>query len=203
VLASQFALSVVGIPEAELCKLIERHGGEVLTKVRKAHVLVATELAIQRQAKEVRAAQKWQIPLVSPSVIHDSLRAGEMPDLEEYRHRLPSAPHLTVAAAPSRPATMTTSTQPTAPVGTCADDRPFNWRRAMREILQEAEGYILRRRRLRRAVLAAHLEHLDQETAQWWATHPEEHQALFKQKLKRAERATKVSTEQKLVRWIG
>ena len=174
----QFALSIEGVPGTELHKLIERHGGEVTKLKPGVHALVATELAATRATKRVRVAREMQIPRVSPAFIHDSLRAGEAMDLDAYTSPAPSGggPAATV-------------------------ERTFCWRREMRVRLQKAEGRALRRRVLRTEVLAAHAAHLDADSARWWATHPGEHQALFKRKLLRAKRDGRLITEGRVVRW--
>ena len=195
-----------GVPKAaELSKIIERHGGHATSSVhaRSTHMLVSTKRLIQLDTKAVKKARAAGLPIVTPAFLHDSLKAGEV--LESH---LPD-PEVHATADSSWPGINPTERGPTGgdAESWAAEDDSFAWRRAIRGELQAAEGKALRRRKLRAAVLRAHLSHLEATTqtpnaSSWWAANPREHKALFRWHLRRARKAGRLATDNKVVRWI-
>jgi hypothetical protein len=203
-----FSLTATGVKQDELKKLIERHGGAVARVLHKrVHLVVATEQAVRRNTQKVRKSRAKAIALVTPAFIHDSIKAGEVleNDMASYEPKPPprqrgaaaraAAALLAAAAVPAA-----TAAVPAATAAVPADD--FNWRRAIRRRLREANDGALRRKRLRTDVLAQHLAHVGssaEDAAGWWRLHPIEHKALFKRRLVRARKAGKLRTQGRMV----
>ena len=71
----------------------------------------------------------------------------------------------------------------------------------MRRILKDQPERTLRRRVLRKMVLAEHLKFLKESPSdsRWWSEHPVEHKAKFRRRLRRARKALVIATEGKAV----
>ena len=174
-----FALSATGVKQDELLKLIERNGGSVSRVMsKKVDLLVATAKAVKRNTQRVRKATLKGVGIVTPEFIHDSLKAGEALDPDDY---VPPPPTPRVASKSSGAASASSSA-------------PFKWRRAIRSELQAAGG-TMRRRKLRKKVLKLHLDCLDAKEARSWRAKPTEHKALFREKLRHERKMGQVSTE--------
>jgi hypothetical protein len=181
-----FALSATGTKQAELRKLIERHGGRVSNTVHKrVHLLVVTDRAVQRNTQRVRKANAKGIALVLPSFVHASLEAGEVVGVEEH------APH--AAAMRGSRGSGGAVSEP------C---RSFNWTRAICQRLRSVDGGVLRRKRLRRMVLRECYRHQGGLERPADAAAKTAHKAAFRRELHTAREAGRITTDGKLVRVI-
>ena len=210
-----FALSATGVKQGELKKLIEHHGGSVSNTMHKrVHLLVATDLAVRRNTQFVRKARDKDIPMVTPAFVHDSLKAGELCRIEDYSPSEPRRSSKTAAArdpvpsgaappvAPPAPA------HPTAPISRIAASQSllsaaaaFRWDKAIRKRLKEVEGGALRRRKLRKRVLADYLQHIGVEGGASGAE-AVELKKVFRKELRAARTAGRLVTEGKQVRVV-
>ena len=208
-----FSLSATGVNQAELKKVIERHGGTVSPMVHKrVGYLVATELAVKRSTQRVRKANAKDIPIVTPNFVHDSISAGELCDFTKYAPQpLPRVPTKATDTDKQQPRVVQEAQQvPDKAMGMRAEptdqipDRRFRWRRVIRKQLKEAGSLGLRRRQLREAAVAQYLGHLeaqqDLRQLEWSRTHPKVLQQTFRRKLRRARSASLLVTEGKMVR---
>ena len=144
---------------------------------KKVDLLVATSKAVKRNTQRVRKATLKGVGIVTPEFIHDSLKAGEALDPDDY---VPPPPTPRVASKSSG--------------ASASSSAPFEWRRAIRSELQAAGG-TMRRRKLRKKVLKLHLDCLDAKEARSWRAKPTEHKALFREKLRHERKMGQISTE--------
>ena len=208
-----FALSATGVKQGELQKLIERHGGHVSRIVHKrVHAVIVTAKAVQRSTQTVRKARAKGIPMVTPEFVHDALRTGEAPiDMAPYApHVEPRAPAVVRSSAAVPPGSSLVASASVAGGSSMlgvaaggADADGFEWGQRIIERLKAGGNARMRRKRLRKAVLAEYFGHLQlwraDERRAWWGSRPKELKALFRKHLREARAGGRLATEGKMV----